>query len=395
VSPTDPGPERSGRRLALTVMAGVIGGLGGVAVTRALFGPRAVVVGAVVGLAALASGLLLSWEVATARRRRQRRRLPGGSRLRTRVHPVAWFGPVVGSIVAMLAWAGVAHSSGSGWVQAVGALLAAVLVVGLVLPAFPAARATASCTATPSDSEAGRPVTLTMVANGPVRIRPRYPVGPVARAGGPPRGSRPVEMDIVPERRGVVETVAVEVASCAPFGILWWAREMEVALPRPLHVAPRSGSPVRPDSQPDHPPGESPLRVPAVVGEPRGVRPYRPGDARRSVHWPATSHTGTVMVREMERHTDDPLVVDLVLPADPSEAELVSERMMATVGRELVRGRPVVLGTREPDGHVTRLVRDRVDLGRRLARAVATPTEPTTDHDRRAARHGDRDRGPS
>jgi hypothetical protein len=101
------------------------------------------------------------------------------------------------------------------------------------------------------------------------------------------------------------------------------------------------------------------------------------------------------MVREMERHTDDPLVVDLVLPADPSEAELVSERMMATVGRELVRGRPVVLGTREPDGHVTRLVRDRVDLGRRLARAVATPTEPTTDHDRRAARHGDRDRGPS
>lgn len=392
MSPTHLGTEGSGRRLALTVVAGVVGGVGGVLVTRVLFGPRAVVVGAVVGLAALASGLLLSWEVANSRRRRQSKRLPGGRKLRARPHPVAWFGPVAGSVVAVLAWAGVAHSSGSGWVQAVGALLAAVLVVGLVMPAFPTARATVSCTATPSDGEAGRPVTLTMVANGPVRIRPRYPVGPVTRAEGPPRGTRPVEIDVVPERRGVVETVAVEVASCAPFGILWWAREIEVALPRPLHVAPRSGTPDRPESEPDHRLGDAPLWVPAVVGEPRGVRPYRPGDARRSVHWPATSHTGAVMVRETERHTDDPLLVEVVLPTDPSEAEAVSERMMATVGRELARGRPVILGTREADVHITRLVRDRVDLGRRLARAVAPPKEPTSERDPRRARYRRRGR---
>ncbi len=54
---------------------------------------------------------------------------------------MAWLAPVAGSLVAVLAWAGVAHSSGSGWVQAVGALLAAVLFTGLVAPLFPARRA--------------------------------------------------------------------------------------------------------------------------------------------------------------------------------------------------------------------------------------------------------------
>ena len=82
---------------------------------------------------------------ASDRRPRRRRRPP----LRRRVHPVAWFAPVVGSVVAMLAWAGVAHSSGSGWVQAVGALLAAVLFTGLVAPLFPARRAAVTCTASP------------------------------------------------------------------------------------------------------------------------------------------------------------------------------------------------------------------------------------------------------
>jgi uncharacterized protein (DUF58 family) len=331
-------------------------------------------------------GIVASWKLSAGARARTT--LPGGGRLRSRLHPVAWVGPVAGSVVAMLAWAGVAHSSGSGWVQAIGAVLAAVLVIGLVMPALPARSATVTCIASPSDGEAGRPVTLTMTANAPIRIRPRYPSGEVARAAGPPHGRRTVEVEVTPDRRGMLGSVAVELASCAPFGILWWAREVEVPLPRPLHVAPRSGEPDRLPSQVDLAAGEAPLWVPATVGEPRGVRPYRPGDARHSVHWPATSHTGTLMVRETERRTDDPLVVDVVLPADRAEAEAVSERAMATVGRELSRGRPVVLGTLEEDGRVTRLVRDRVDLGRRLARAVSPPAAPApTAPGRKGRRH--------
>jgi uncharacterized protein (DUF58 family) len=295
-------------------------------------------------------------------------------RLRRRLHPLAWVAPVVGSVVAILAWAGVAHSSGSGWVQALGALLAAVLVTGLVAPAFAAGRAAVTCVRCPSDGEAGQPVEVTMVANRPLRIRPRHPVGPVARAAGPVRGPREVEVTLHPAHRGVVDTVAVELASCAPFGILWWAREVEVPLPRPLHVAPRSAPPEPLEALPDRSFGDAAMRVPSGSGEPRGVRPYQAGDTRRSIHWPATSHVGSLMVRENERPTDDPIVVELDLPPDPLAAEAESERVMAALSQYVAAGRPVVLGSWEAEGHTVRLVRDRVDLGRRLARAVPRPT---------------------
>ena len=266
--------------------------------------------------------------------------MPVGRRLRTHARPVAWFAPVAGSAVAMVAWAGVAHSSGSGWVQAVGALLAAVLITGLLAPYVAARRATLTCTACPSDGQAGRPSALTMTANGPLRIRPRYPVGAETSAVGRSYGPRTVEVPITPSRRGVIESVFVEVASCAPFGLLWWARDVEVALPRPLHIAPRLGDPTRMESTTTRSAGDSRRRAPSGVGEPRGVRPYQPGDTRRSVHWPATSHVGTLMVREKEHQTDDPIVVDVVLPPDPPAAETEAERVMSGVTHALLRGRP-------------------------------------------------------
>ena len=375
MSSPGPGDRSPGWRRTTTVAAGVVAGVCGVVVVRLLVGPHTVLGVVLAGLVALLAGTTLSWSLSSRRDRRHRRDQNG--RLRGRVHPVAWFTPVVGSVVAVLAWAGVAHSSGSGWVQAVGALLAAVLFTGLVAPLFPARRAAVSCVSSPSDTEAGQTVTLSMTANGPIRIRPRRPAGTVVRAAGSSRGPRSVDVTVTPDRRGVVESVGIELASCAPFGLLWWAREVEVPLPRPLHVAPRFGRAGEVTTRPDDSTGDAPLRVPSGAGEPRGVRPYQPGDTRRAVHWPATSHVGSLMVRERERQTEDPVVVDVVLPPDPLEAEAESERVMAAVNRCLIRGQPVVLGTQEPNGHAVRLVRDRIDLGRRLARAVPSPLEPS------------------
>ncbi len=372
---TASGPvRRPGWRRTTTVVTGLLAGVCGVVVVRSLVGPHTVLGVVLAGLVALSAGTILSWSVSGRQERRRRRAAEG--RLRRRVHPVAWFTPVVGSVVAVLAWAGVAHSSGSGWVQAVGALLAAVLFTGLVAPLFPAHRASVTCAASPSDTEAGQTVTLSMTANGPIRIRPRRPAGTLARAAGATRGTRPVDVTITPERRGVLESVSVELASCAPFGLLWWAKEVDVPLPRPLHVAPRYGRATEVTTRPADSAGDAPLRVPSGAGEPRGVRPYQPGDTRRAVHWPATSHVGSLMVRERERQTEDPVVIDVVLPPDPLEAEAESERVMAAVNLCLIRGQPVVLRTREPDGHVMRPVRDRIDLGRRLARAVPPPPVP-------------------
>ena len=140
--------RRSGWRTVNATMAGVVAGVCGVALTRAIFGPRVIVAGLVFGALAVLAGVSLSlgW---TDRKAGSRATGVGGIRVRRRVHPLAWFAPVVGSAVAMGAWAGVAHSSGSGWVQAVGALMAAVLITGLLAPVVPARRAGIICHTSP------------------------------------------------------------------------------------------------------------------------------------------------------------------------------------------------------------------------------------------------------
>ena len=311
--------------------------------------------------------------VAAAPRRRTWRRPPTGHRLRKGVHPLSWYGPVVGSFITVVALSSVAHSSGSGWVQSVGALLAAELATGLVAPLFSARRARVTCISCPSDTVAGRTTALTMTANGPHRIQPLVPLGPEVRAGGRVRGPRQVTVEVAPDQRGVVHAVIVEVASSSPFGMLWWATEVVVPLPRPLHVAPRTGAPGTADEASDDRSGLAVRRTSSVTGDPRGIRQYQPGDLRRTVHWPATSHTGTLMVSETERATDSQVLVDISLPADAQAAEREAERVMAVVSGYLSRGVPVMVSSLEPDGPIVGLVLDRIELGRRLARAVSPP----------------------
>jgi len=353
-------------------LVGVAAGLAGVTVSRIVIGPSTAPVGIAIGAAALIIGVLLSWRLHGRRRPADSPGIPRSLRLRRQVHPTAWVGPVAGSIITLAAWAGVAHSSGSGWVQAVGALLAAFLLVGLVAPAWPARRARIVCTASPFDGQAGLPIVLTVEADRPVRIRPVFPRGHDQQAGGRQRGARPVRLVATPLRRGVLDAVVVEVGSSAPFGLLWWSREVELTLPHILHVAPRTGDLVGLSVTAHAAVGDAAPRVPSVIGEPRGIRPYAPGDPRRAVHWPATSHAGMLMVRESERPTDDPVFVELVLPREPDAAEAEAERTMSGVAGCLARHQAVVLATSEPAGRIVRPVTDRLDLGRRLARAVAT-----------------------
>jgi len=362
--------EKDRRRAIQAALVGVAAGMGGVALSRILFGTETAPIGIAIGATALVGGTIVSWRLHRLRRPADSLSVPRGLRLRRRAHPVAWIGPVAGSLISMVAWAGVAHSSGSGWVQSVGALLGAFLLVGLLAPGVPAARARVTCTSCPSDARAGESFELTIDVDRPIRLRPVYPMGGERQAGGHQRGTRSVALRCTSSRRGVLDAMVIEVASSAPFGLLWWARDLELVLPRQLHVAPRVGEYDGPLATASDAIGEATLRVPSGIGEPRGVRPYSPGDARHAVHWPATAHAGALMVREFERQTDEPIVVELALPLDPVAAETEAEHMMAAVGDCLARRRPVVLITSEPAGRVVRLVSDQVDLGRRLARAV-------------------------
>jgi uncharacterized protein (DUF58 family) len=257
----------------------------------------------------------------------------------------------------------------------VGDALAGVLAVGLFAPGFVLAGAKVTVLDTPADGTAGLPVELFARANTRLRVQALDPPGPQTFVG-PHRGPTPVTgegelVTLLPDHRGVHNRIVLEVASAAPFGLLWWRKTVHVDLPRVLHVGPRLGTPLPFPRGREDVTGGGTLHAAVQIGEPRGVRPYRPGDQRRWVHWPATAHAGELMVREMEGPAAEPVTVEVHLPTEPDAAERMAERALATVVAIVDRGASVLLSTTEMGGPKLASVGDRRSAGRRLARAVA------------------------
>ena len=287
------------------------------------------------------------------------------------MRPVRPLVPVAMTLFVLVGWAIVAHNGGSGWVQFLGEAVGAALLVGLLGPALSLARTRVDVVWAPPDAVAGAPIELRVRAGRRVRLRAEEPAGPDAFVGPARLPGAPERWTVSRPRHGLLETVVVHVQSAAPFGLLWWSKRVELPLPVTVHVAPRAGAPVAAASVPDDGTGEGRARTPAVVGEPRGARPYRPGDSRRWVHWPATAHSGSLMVRDMEAPVRAPVTVTVQLPPDPDAAERVVEQAMGTVAALVGRGVAVTLVTDEAGGPVVGGVDDRRRAGRRLARAVS------------------------
>jgi uncharacterized protein (DUF58 family) len=289
------------------------------------------------------------------------------------VRPDRPFVPIASAVTVVLGWGVVAHNSGAGWVQALGDVVAGTLLLGILGPAFVLARARLRVTSVPTDATAGLPLEIQTVSSSRVRFSPVHPPGPACFIG-PAGAPSPAGGDVVtllPRLRGVVSWISVDVATAAPFGLLWWRRRVRLELPSELHVGPKLGPPETLPRREEDRSGDSAHRSPRDIGEPRGVRPYRPGDSRRWVHWPATAHSGDLMVREMEGPTEEPVVVVVTLPPDEDAAEVVAERAFGTLVALFDRGTSVFLTTLEAAGTCTGAVADRRSAGRRLARAVA------------------------
>jgi hypothetical protein len=314
---------------------------------------------------------------------------------RRRLRPINAIGPIAGSIFTLLAWAALAHNSGSGWVQALGVVLFATLLVGILGPGRVVARSDVEVVASPSDAIAGDPVEIEVIATTRVRIKPVSPGGKTAFCGPTERG--PSSLVVIPERRGILVAITADIASAAPFGILWWSKRTTIASPVEICVAPKPTTSIWIPPDNDDWSGEAPGHRTASVGEMKGVRDYQHGDARRTVHWRASAHTGRMMVREMEAPTADPVVVRLVLPVDPQQADELAGYALATILALVNYSRLVMLATTEESGDKLALVTGSLDAGRRLARAVPSgsrglgiPGDPVPDggsltiHDPRA-----------
>lgn len=280
-----------------------------------------------------------------------------------RSRPARPWGPIPSSAAVVLGWWLVAHSSGQGWVQDLGDVVAAAVLVGLVGPYLALRRIRVEVVDAPTDGNAGLPVTLWIRTSRPARVTPVRPAGPAA-AGE--------ELVLLAEGRGLFASLTLDVATAAPFGLQWWTRRVELALPNPLYIAPRKG-PAAPLDPLLHGPGagrEGTARRAGPDGDMRTPRPYRAGDARRLVHWPASAHTGELMVRELDRPLGHPAELVVSLPPEPAAAEAEAERAFATMLALLDRDVAVLLTTSEADGPRTAVVRDRREAARRMAAAV-------------------------
>jgi uncharacterized protein (DUF58 family) len=297
---------------------------------------------------------------------------PGGSsdaKAMSRVRPTRPLSPLAAAVMILGLWWLVAHNGGSGWVQVLGDIVFGVLAIGILGPAVVLARAKVTVASCPADGVAALPVELRVTASTRLRMRAAIPPGEEVFVGpGQPLGGPVV---LRPERRGVFETVTLDIASAAPFGLQWWTRRVRLVLPSTLHVAPRRGRPAPIAERPYDENGDVVDRAHRDLGQARGARPYRWGDNRRLAHWRSTAHVGELMVRELERPSAEPITITVHLPHDPEEAERVAEHALGTAVLVLERGAPVVLATTEATGAVLAPVSDRRTAGRRLARAVA------------------------
>ncbi len=273
--------------------------------------------------------------------------------------------PGAASAAVLAVWGAVARGSGVGWVQTVGALVAGLLVVGLAGPALAVWRVRLAALEVPPDATAGSALAVQLGVRGAAVLAPRSPPGPDVATGG----ARRVILEVRPPHRGVLEHCTVVVSSAAPFGLLWWTRAVAVALPGPVLVAPAAGGPdpAVVERGADAGPGSGPERSGTEV---RGLRPYAPGDGRSTVHWPASAHAGSLMVREHERPHRRTAVVRGHLPPGQEAAEEHAGRVLGTVAALLASGIEVELATVHEGGEVVEPVPTVRDAGRRLARSL-------------------------
>ena len=204
-----------------------------------------------------------------------------------------------------------------------------------------------------------------------VTNRSRLPTGRVrVRVAAPPGGFHPHESVFEVALAGrTAQRLTVDLSA---YGRGRWPLE-----PPEIHVADPWGLHVLTTTGPTPPPVivlpaivpieriELPAASPAVeipdqrslLSDPSaivGVRPYEPGDPLRSIHWPATAASGTLVRRETERAWARDLVVvlDLSMAAWPHGKARPVEAEVTVAASLLV---DAVLHQRQPAGLVTSL----------------------------------------
>jgi uncharacterized protein (DUF58 family) len=136
-----------------------------------------------------------------------------------------------------------------------------------------------------------------------LRVREAGQAAAAFVAIAPARGAAETAVDLMFARRGVHELNEVRLSTTYPFG--FFEKERDLALPATIVVWPRTDRPVRhPRTGSSSGVGAASAGNPAPAaerGQFRSLRPYRPGDDVRDVHWRTSARLSVPVVREFER----------------------------------------------------------------------------------------------
>lgn len=184
----------------------------------------------------------------------------------------------------------------------------------------------------PARLHAGRPFALEIEVENTKRTTTSYSVAVEDRVDDRPLDKRCYFLKLPPgraqrssyrhtfARRGVHRLSGFSVSTRFPFSL--FEKSAQVTAELELLVYP----PVRPVPLPaPRARRQGEIRTASLGrrGEFFGLREYREGDDRRSIHWRSTARSGRLLVREMEDESlrRATIVVDNALPADADEAQ--------------------------------------------------------------------------
>jgi uncharacterized protein (DUF58 family) len=138
--------------------------------------------------------------------------------------------------------------------------------------------------------------------------------------------------------RGVFPLETLTLSTSFPFGL--FIKERDVDVPGEAVVWPRADRSVRdprPSGQRVRRSGEAFAGNAGARGEYRGLRPYRPGDDPRDVHWKTTARVGHPVIREYERDRSRALWLCLDLRAPDGDSAETAVEIAASLAAAAVR----------------------------------------------------------
>ncbi len=282
--------------------------------------------------------------------------------------------PAVALLAVVAGLYGVGRTTGSGWLMVILSAVAGVGVVAVALPVLALRRAQVEVSA-PQDGTVGRPLELQLrLHRAPIgKARAVAPAGEWFRVLGAVDGP----LRAVPDARGVLSRVSVELSTATPLGLVWAAARVTVELEHPLEIGPQPLDAALPPALQLGTDGDGDRRRPVLAGDlVRGVRVYAPGDARKLVDWRATARAGELMVKDLEGPTTPSLGILVDLRGPATTAEQTASEAAGLALRALGAGLLVTLLTVEREGAVVGTVDRPVEVGRRLARAVGGAAPP-------------------